>query len=84
MSIAHVISSIVTQKKTENQKNFRHIEIMIFTTFFVNRFFRTRYEKKSIHVITYKKKFIITQKKIELLNCYTVHQTNIWSSLVCR
>ena len=27
-------------------KNFRHIEITIFTTFFVNRFFRTRYEKK--------------------------------------
>jgi len=55
-SIAHIISSIVTQKKTENQKNFPHIEIIIFTTFFVNRFFRTRYEKKrSIHAITHKK-----------------------------
>jgi len=28
------------------KKMLRHIEIMIFTTFFVNRFFRTRYEKK--------------------------------------
>jgi len=34
------------KKKHGNQKNFRHIEIMIFTTFFVNQFFRTRYEKK--------------------------------------
>jgi len=45
MSIADVFSRIVTQKN-ENKKNFRHIEITIFTTFFVNRFFRTRYEKK--------------------------------------
>ncbi len=51
MSIAHVIYSIVKQKKYENQKNmkikknFRHIEIMILTTFFVDRFFCTRYEK---------------------------------------
>ena len=62
-SIAHIISSIVTQKKTENQKNFPHIEIIIFTTFFVNRFFRTRYEKKSIHAITHKK------IRVELLKC---------------
>ena len=34
------------KKKHENLKNFRHIEIIIFTYFFVNRFFRTRYEKK--------------------------------------
>jgi len=46
MSEAHVFSSSVTQKKIVTQKTFRHIEIMIFTTFFVNRFFRTRYEKK--------------------------------------
>jgi len=46
MSIAHVIHSIVTQKDMKIKKMFRHIEIMIFTTFFVNRFFRTRYEKK--------------------------------------
>jgi len=35
-----------SHKKNENQKTFRHIEIMILNTFFVNRFFRTRYEKK--------------------------------------
>ena len=46
MSIAHVIYSIVTQKNMKIKKTFRHIEIKIFTTFFVNRFFRTRYEKK--------------------------------------
>ena len=46
MSEAHVFSSSVTQKKIKIRKTFRHIEIMIFTTFFVNRFFRTRYEKK--------------------------------------
>ena len=62
MSIAHVFSSIVTHKKNENKKNFRHIEIMIFTTFFVNQFFRTRYKKKSIHAITHKE-IIITHKK---------------------
>jgi len=37
MSISHVFSSIVTQRKNEIKKNFRHIEIMIFTTFFLNR-----------------------------------------------
>jgi len=47
MSIAHVIYSIVTQKKMKLKKTYRHIEIMIFITFFVNRFFRTLYEKKS-------------------------------------
>jgi len=47
MSIAHVFSIIVTQKKMKIKKKFRHVEIIIFTTFFVNRFFRTRYEKKS-------------------------------------
>ena len=46
MSIAHVFTSIVTKKKIKIKKTFRHIEIIIFTTFFVNRFFRTRYEKK--------------------------------------
>jgi hypothetical protein len=46
MSIAYVIYSIVTQKNMEIKKTFRHIEIMIFTTLFVNRFFRTHYEKK--------------------------------------
>ena len=61
MSIAHVFSIIVPQKKIK--KTFRHIEIMIFTTFFVNRFFRTRYEKKSIHAITHKK------IRVELLKC---------------
>jgi hypothetical protein len=71
MSIAHVIYSIVTQKKHLTQKNFRHIEIMIFTTFFVNRFFRTRYEKKGNSRYNSQKKFIITHKKIsaELLKC---------------
>ena len=58
MSITHVIYSIVTQKKHGNQKNFHHIEIMIFTTFFVNRFFRTRYEKKTIHAITHKQNLL--------------------------
>jgi len=33
MYIAHAIYSIVTKKKHENQKNFRHIEIMIFSAF---------------------------------------------------
>jgi len=47
MSISHVFSSIVTQRKNENQKNFRHIEIMISQLFYVNRLFRVRYEKKS-------------------------------------
>ncbi len=47
MSIAYVIYSIVTQKNMEIKKTFRHIEIMIFTTLFVDRFFRTHYEKKS-------------------------------------
>jgi len=28
------------------KKTFRRIQIMIFITFFENRFFRTRYEKK--------------------------------------
>jgi len=59
MSIAHVIHSIVTQKKHENQKNFRHIDIMIFTTFFVNRFFRIRYKKKVNSRYNTQKKFII-------------------------
>ena len=58
MSIADVFYSIITQKENENQKNFRHMEIMIFTTFFVNRFFRTRYEKKSIHAITHTKNLL--------------------------
>ncbi len=62
MSIAHVISSIATQKKHETQKNFRHKEIMISTTFFVSRFFRTRYENKVISCYNTKKKFIITHK----------------------
>jgi hypothetical protein len=64
MSIAHVIYSIVTQKKHENQKKFSHIDIIIFTTFFVYRFFRTRYEKKkSIQAITHKK------IRVKLLKC---------------
>jgi hypothetical protein len=46
MSIAHVFSSIVKQKKMKIKKTFRHIEIMFFTTFFAKLFFRTRYEKK--------------------------------------
>ena len=56
MSIAHVIHSIVTKKK--HQKNFRHVEIMIFTTFFVNRFFRTRYKKKVNSRYNTKKKLL--------------------------
>ncbi len=35
------------KKYMEIKKTFRHIEIMIFTIFFVNLFVRTRYEKKS-------------------------------------
>jgi len=58
MSIAHVISSFVTQKKLKIKKTFRHIEIMIFTTFFVNRFFRTLYEKKVNLRYNTQKKFI--------------------------
>ena len=71
MSITHVIYSIVTQKKHDNQKNFHHIDIMIFTTFFVNWFFRTRYEKKDNSRYNTQTKFIITHKKIrvELLKC---------------
>ena len=56
MSIAHVISSFVTQKKLKIKKTFRHIEIMVFTTFFVNQFFRTRYEKKSQFTLLHTKK----------------------------
>jgi hypothetical protein len=48
MSIAHIIFSIVTQKKNVKIK-----KIMVFTTFFVNRFFRTRYEKKVNNTIYY-------------------------------
>jgi len=44
------------------KKTFRHIEIIIFTTFFLNRFFRTRYEKKLIYAITHKKIYYDTQK----------------------
>jgi hypothetical protein len=59
MFIAHVIYSNVTQKNMEIKKTFRHIEIMIFTTVFVNRFFRTRSDKKkSIHAITHTKKLL--------------------------
>ena len=47
------------------KKKFRHIEIMIFTTFFVNRFFRTRYEKKGNSRYNTQKKFIITNKELE-------------------
>jgi len=46
MSIARVFYSIVTEKKMKIKRTFRHVEIIIFTTFFVNWFFRTRYEKK--------------------------------------
>ncbi len=48
------------KKKHGNQKNFRHIEIMIFTTFFVNQFFRTRYFAQIDNYTThaYIKKFI--------------------------
>jgi hypothetical protein len=40
------------------KKTFRHIEIMIFTTFFVNRFFHTRYEKKFISRYNTKKNLL--------------------------
>jgi len=46
------------------KKAFRHIEIMIFTTFFVNRFFRTRYEKKANSRYNTQKKFITKHEKI--------------------
>jgi hypothetical protein len=71
MSIAHFIHSIVTQKKHENQKNFRHVEIMIFTTFFVNRFFHTHYKKKVNSRYNTQKIIIIKHEKItvELLKC---------------
>ena len=45
MSIAHVIYSIVTQKKHETQKNIPPHRNHDFDYFFVNRLFRTRYEK---------------------------------------
>jgi len=44
MSITHVFSRNVTYK----EKCFRHIEIMIFTTIFLNCVFNTRNEKKSV------------------------------------
>ena len=41
---------------------FHHIEIMISTTFFVNRFFRTRCEKKVNSRYNTKKNYYKTQK----------------------
>ena len=42
-------------KNKKREKCFRHIEIMIFTTFFINCVFSTRNEKKKLfHVITHK------------------------------
>jgi len=74
------------------KKTFRHIEIMTFTTFFVNRFFHTRYEKKvNSRYNTHKKNYYNTQQNksriIEMLIEY--NETNksnqhSWSSLVCR
>jgi len=48
LCLSHMLYKASSHKKHENQKNFRHIEIMIFTTFFVNRFFRTRLLKKKV------------------------------------
>ena len=62
MSIAHVFSSIVTQTI---KKTFRHTEIIIFTTFFVNRFFRTRYEKKVNSRYNTQKNLLLHIKKLE-------------------
>ena len=46
------------------KKTFRHIEIMIFTTFSVYRLFRTRYEKKKVNSrYNTQKRIIITHKK---------------------
>jgi len=45
------------------KKTLRHIGIIIFTTFFLNRFFRTRYEKKvNLRYNTQKKIYYDTQK----------------------
>jgi len=46
------------KKKIKIKKTFRHMEIMVFTSFFLNRFFRTRYEKKPIHADLRAKKSI--------------------------
>ena len=63
MSITHVFSRNVTYKKHKKRKCFRHIEIMIFTTIFLNCVFNTRNEKKVISRYNTHKKFIMTHKK---------------------
>ena len=58
-----MLSIASSQKKHENQKNFRHIEKNDFHKFFVNQFFRTCYEKKvNSHYNTQK-------IRVELLKC---------------
>ncbi len=71
------------------KKTFRHIEIMTFTTFFVNRFFHTRYEKKvNSRYNTHKKNYYNTQQNksriIEMLiasnyELYTLQSTQDFS-----
>ncbi len=39
LCLSHMFFLASSHKKNENQKNFRHIEIMIFTNFFVNSSF---------------------------------------------